>query len=140
MIKIFLFLLFSAFESIGGKYYRCQILICNSNGKLIWFAAIILKFKNVREPRGELGRRHVLSLHFTHYHPHRLQNYVKMTSRKESRCKIFVGSSNSCLSNRGSLINGILSSRWSELYFFLQFKVYILPCSPKISISVAVAL
>ena len=74
MIKIFLFLLSSAFESIGGKYYPCQILSCNSNGKLDYFErnfhirfAAITQFKNVREQHRELGRGErdvMLSLHF----------------------------------------------------------------------------
>ena len=52
----------STFGSMGEKYYPCQILSCNSNGKLnyfkgnfhIWFAAIS-QFKNAHEPQGELG-------------------------------------------------------------------------------------
>ena len=63
VIKLLIFLLSSAFERIGGKHYRCQILSCNSNGKLDYFKrnfnmrfAAITQFENVREPHGELGR------------------------------------------------------------------------------------
>ena len=74
MIKILPFLLSSAFESIGGKYYPCQILSCNSNGKFDYFKhnfhiqfAAITQFKNVRKLHWELGRGErdvMLSLHF----------------------------------------------------------------------------
>ena len=56
-------LLFSAFESQGGKCYPCQIVSCNSNGKLDYFErnfhirfAAITQLKNVRESHGKLGR------------------------------------------------------------------------------------
>lgn len=70
----FIFLLSSAFESIGEKYYPCQILGCYSNGKFDYFKrnfhsrfAAITRFKNVRNSRRELGqveRDVMLSLHF----------------------------------------------------------------------------
>ena len=74
VIKLLIFLLSSAFESIGGKYYPCQILSCNSNRKFDYFErnfhirfAAITQFKNVREQHRELGRGErdvMLSLHF----------------------------------------------------------------------------
>ena len=80
MIKILPFLLSSAFENIGGKYWPRQILTCNSNGKLDYFErnfhirfAAITHLKNVSEPHGELDRVEcdvILYFHFTENHPH----------------------------------------------------------------------
>ena len=63
MIKNLPFLLSSTFESTGGKYYPCEILRCNTNGKLDYFKrdfhirfAAITQLRNVRKPHGELGR------------------------------------------------------------------------------------
>ena len=68
------------YTAVGRKYYPCQILNCNSNGKLdyfkhnlhIWFAAIT-QFRHAHKPHGELGQVEcdvMLSHHFTKKHPH----------------------------------------------------------------------